>query len=607
MPNRIAAISALLILALLGCQDSEDGSPTSIVLGDSAKMGLRLVVPTNLNIDSGEVTITKGDLEYSQTVDLQDGSATVLFTDIQPGIWQIVVALYDEDGFLLYEGSGDAEVQGGQTTSAHIVLTESTGGLEVTIELPPGEEGGLVAYYPFSGSAADQSGNGHDGEVHGATLTNDRFGNPESAYHFDGVGDRINIGNEVKPPLPISVSLWVKFDDVNGDTGHDLFINDLEDGNWRYYGVYVRCNDGQLTARFNSGGVASPGTRRSKRTDEVVFTDGQWYHVAVVFVNANDIRLYVDGSERSGTYGGNATTLGYSDHDGYLGSRENPDGSFEGKLMGDLDEVRIYDRVLEADEILELGRDTPGDYVLIPPGAFTMGSPIDEPAHDDHETLHAVTLTQGFYMATTEVTEEWWDVVMGSGATTSQLPRASLSWDDAVAFCNQLSLDEELTPAYVINGPNGDVTWNREANGYRLPTEAEWEYACRAGSQEALCNGPITSAGCEPLDPNLDQVGWYCGNSEYTDIDVGQKNANAWGLHDMHGNIWEWVWDGYREDYQNLPADDPAYDAEPVTNRVLRGGSWNNDSQHCRSALRHSAYPSRRHVRVGFRPVRSAN
>ena len=154
--------------------------------------------------------------------------------------------------------------------------------------------------------------------------------------------------------------------------------------------------------------------------------------------------------------------------------------------------------------------------ILIPAGTFQMGSPPDEPGRGPDETLHTVTLTQGFYIAPTEVTEKLWDKVMGSGASTSQLPKAYVTWDNAVAFCNQLSLKEDLTPAYVVNGIEGDVTWNRAANGYRLPTEAEWEYACRAGNQAAFCNGPITDIfTCDPLelDPKLDQVGWYCGNS----------------------------------------------------------------------------------------------
>jgi len=251
----------------------------------------------------------------------------------------------------------------------------------------------------------------------------------------------------------------------------------------------------------------------------------------------------------------------------------------------------------------------PDGFVYIEPGTFMMGSPEDEPGrYSSSETLHTVTLTQDFYISQYEVTEELWDDVMGSGSSTSQLPKNDVSWDDCVAFCNQLSLNEGLTPAYVINGPNGDVTWNREANGYRLPTEAEWEYACRAGSQTAFCNGPITNPdnNCEPLDPNLDQVGWYCGNSGYTAHEVGQKSANAWGLYDMHGNLFEWVWDCWREDYENLPSEDPVYDVGSGAYRVIRGGFWDYDARRCRSAYRLGNSPSNTSYVIGFRLLRSA-
>ena len=250
------------------------------------------------------------------------------------------------------------------------------------------------------------------------------------------------------------------------------------------------------------------------------------------------------------------------------------------------------------------GGEVPVDFALINPGTFQMGSPPDEPGRNSDEVLHPVTLTQGFYISKYEVTEAWWDDVMGSGSSASQLPKSRVSWDMAVQFCNQLSIDEGLTPAYVIHGPNGNVTWNRDADGYRLPTEAEWEYACRAGSQEAFCNGPITQLDCDPIDPNLDEVGWYCGNA----IDrhgVGQKAPNGRGLHDMHGNMYEWVWDGYRDDYENLPSGDPVHDVSPGGHRVLRGGNWAGTAPNCRSASRQHYGPDDDPGIIGFRPARS--
>ncbi len=175
MSKRIVVTSVLLILALSGCQDTDERGPTSIVFGDTAKMSLRLEVPTNLNIDSGEVTISKGDLEYSRSVDLQDGSATIVFNEIQPGIWQIHVALYDADGFMLYEGSADAEVHDGEINSAHIVLTELSGDLEITIEIPPDGEDPLFVTIPAGtftmGSPSDELGRDPNETQHTVTLT----------------------------------------------------------------------------------------------------------------------------------------------------------------------------------------------------------------------------------------------------------------------------------------------------------------------------------------------------------------------------------------------------------------------------------------------------
>jgi formylglycine-generating enzyme required for sulfatase activity len=274
-------------------------------------------------------------------------------------------------------------------------------------------------------------------------------------------------------------------------------------------------------------------------------------------------------------------------------------GDYTGTLtvtpdMGDPQEVDVTMNVPGFEE----------EMVYVAPGSFQMGSPVGELGRDSNETQHPVTLTQGFFLSTHEVTEELWDEVMGGGST-SQEPKVYVSWDAAIAFCNALSEQEGLTPAYEIHGSCGDVTWNRSASGYRLPTEAEWEHACRAGSETAFANGDITEIGCG-YDPNLAAIGWYCGDDTGSHEEVGQKDPNAWGLYDMHGNVWECCWDGYRSDYENLTEEDPVYDVEPESFRVVRGGGWYNFAQHCRSAYRSSSYPSRGCYTIGFRIARSA-
>ena len=139
------------------------------------------------------------------------------------------------------------------------------------------------------------------------------------------------------------------------------------------------------------------------------------------------------------------------------------------------------------------------------------------------------------------------------------------------------------------------------AQGYRLPTEAEWEYACRAGSTTAFANGPITDTVCD--DPNLDQIGWYCGNANGWTHPVAQLDANDWGLYDMPGNLWEWCNDWFA--FYGGDETDPAGPPGPEVNRVIRGGSWNNDAQYCRSANRSNNHPDYSNFNVGFRPANS--
>ncbi len=226
-------------------------------------------------------------------------------------------------------------------------------------------------------------------------------------------------------------------------------------------------------------------------------------------------------------------------------------------------------------------------FKYIPPGTFTMGSPTDEPGRDSDETQHQVTLTQGYYLQTTEITQGQWKAVMGSNPSSfsscgDDCPVESVSWDDVqdfVAAMNQL----------------GEGT-------YRLPTEAEWECAARAGSTTAFANGGITETVCG-YDPNLYAMGWYCHNSGDMTHPVAQKAANAWGLYDMHGNVWEWVEDWFG-DYPSGSVTDPTGPASG-SYRVLRGGGWYYYAGYCRSANRGGLTPDVRGGNLGARLLRS--
>jgi formylglycine-generating enzyme required for sulfatase activity len=256
------------------------------------------------------------------------------------------------------------------------------------------------------------------------------------------------------------------------------------------------------------------------------------------------------------------------------------------------------------------GKAEPDSFVLINGGTFTMGSPADEPGRQDDEVQHQVTVGS-FYMGKYEVTQKEWYEVMGTTIRRQwdmvyknwsiygegdNYPMYYVSWFDAIEYCNKQSQKEGLTPAYTISDSGDDrtATWNRSTKGYRLPTEAEWEYACRARTTTAYNTGANIS----------DNTGWYEDNSGDTTHPVGQKPANAWGLHDMHGNVYEWCWDWY-DDYPSGAQTNPA-GASSGSERVIRGGSWGSTAPYVRSASRFDDTPPSQYGGVGFRVVRNA-
>ena len=210
----------------------------------------------------------------------------------------------------------------------------------------------------------------------------------------------------------------------------------------------------------------------------------------------------------------------------------------------------------------------------IPAGEFDMGSPEDEDGHNDDELRHHVIITKAFYIGTTEVTQAQWTKVMGFNRSSfkgDDLPVEKMSWTDAVNFCKKLSETEGKT--------------------YRLPTEAEWEYACRAGTA-----GAFAGTG------NIDDMAWYKANSNKTTHPVAMKQPNAWGLYDMHGNVAEWCSDRYLAEYPDESVTDQT-GPESGKFRVVRGGSWDYRPLGCRAAARTSRRTSYQLANTGFRVV----
>jgi formylglycine-generating enzyme required for sulfatase activity len=234
--------------------------------------------------------------------------------------------------------------------------------------------------------------------------------------------------------------------------------------------------------------------------------------------------------------------------------------------------------------------------VLIPAGTFLMGSLKAEDGAEDERPQHKVTLEQAYYMGVYPVTQEEYKKVMLTnpsyfsptgegkawvmGMSTSNFPVEQVSWVDAKAFCAKLSdLAAEKTAGRL----------------YRVPSEAEWEYACRAGSTKKYHYGDT--------EDDLKAVGWYEANSGSRPHNVGRKKPNAWGLHDMHGNVAQWCNDWYFKDYYSEGFNTNPKGPISGASRVVRGGNWLHVAGNCRAAIRGSKAPAFRYNNIGFRVV----
>ncbi|HEU5061397.1 MAG TPA: formylglycine-generating enzyme family protein [Kofleriaceae bacterium] len=278
--------------------------------------------------------------------------------------------------------------------------------------------------------------------------------------------------------------------------------------------------------------------------------------------------------------------------------------------------------------------------VAVAPGTFQMGSPVDEVGRESNfvdETQHEVTLTRGFEMTATEITQGQFEALFSYNpsqfsACGSQCPVEAINFYEALAYANLASEEQGLPPCYQLTDIGcGDATagsapdYCRENGfiasatvaltaetpydcaGFRLPTEAEREWAARAGTTQAFSNGrPLDEEHIDCATPfHLTQVAWYCGNAGGTTHAVGTRDANPWGLFDMHGNVHEWTWDLYGE-FPTRAVTDPL-GVEDGPERTYRGGAFGDSARYARSAMRASMEPGSRYPgNLGLRLVRTA-
>ncbi|MBW2734182.1 MAG: formylglycine-generating enzyme family protein [Deltaproteobacteria bacterium] len=278
---------------------------------------------------------------------------------------------------------------------------------------------------------------------------------------------------------------------------------------------------------------------------------------------------------------------------------------------------------------LDLSNCQTSAFALIQPGNFTMGSPVDEACRvtdtNFSETPHEVSLTRPFEIAITEVTQAQYKALLNDEPSFNKpcggdCPVESVNWNQAAAYCNALSEQVGLARCYTCTGASTSTTCTEASDyegkdiyscpGYRLPTEAEWEYAYRAGSTTPFyvsqnCDGTLDTP-CDDLQENYDKIGWCGQNSAGAIHPVKAKEPNAWGLYDMAGNVWEWCHDWYAKDLGGSFASDPVTTcSKDCMLRVSRGGSHEEGFSYMRAAIRNRMDPDREMDHVGFRCVRT--
>jgi len=451
---------------------------------------------------------------------------------------------------------------------------------------------GLVAWYPFDGNASDMSGNGNHGTVNGATLSADRHGHANKAYSFDGVDDQIIVANHSSVNFgqgDFSLISWIKytgsdrgalFYKYNGNTYNNLGF------------VFYLVPEIRSARLFLSDGVS--------RYDDTLLPfnlpSSIWHQIGLSINFGSSAVLFVDGVSQGILQ--ISDTVGSIDNTNPLliGSNDINSEFFNGSI----DDIRIYNRALSSEEVRSLYRvESPNHFVEMnstvdlemiwaEPGTFTMGSPTSESGRNSDENSHNVTLSKGFYLGKYEVTQAQYEAVMTGvtgdlNATPSNWsgnpnrPVDSVSYEDIQVFLVRLNVLES----------------NKTQNGwaYVLPTEAQWEYACRAGTSTRYSWGNSISA----TDAN-----WDHGADPDRPVDVGSFSPNAFGFHDMHGNVYEWVADWYGV-YSNTSLTDPL-GLQNGSQKVIRGGAYGNGVvANLRAAFRYKNSTSLRANGLGFR------
>ena len=463
----------------------------------------------------------------------------------------------------------------------------------------------------------DLSGKGITDEIGLVLINSDYIGDlieldlSENSLTNDFVKALIETSNAPKLEKLLLVSNYIKSSSIPSlveKFGNALNNNPSEGDNDHICGVAIYYDGGNWIRLFDAAkkGLIDPRDLNNKEIDDASYESaGGAYYTSLILNKVED--FYWIFNEESGDDEifdnlGDAEAA-FEELKGDEDEEESDDSDSDDKWYDPLNELsqknkRERDNIIdEVDKLCkkrakklglpgvaeqELAEDVHLEMVLIPAGTFVMGSPTSEEGREDVETQHEVTITKPFYMGKYEVTQEQWEVVMGNNPSSNKGAKTAvtdLSWEDCQEFIKNL---------------------NEKTNGgYRLPTEAEWEYACRAGTTTSYSIGDEISKG----DANYGNSDWSDNWNGIKPVALGSYKPNPFGLYDMHGNVWEWCEDWYA-DYPAGAVTDPT-GLETGEDRVLRGGSFESDGSNARSSFRNLNSPTNRYADYGFRLART--
>lgn len=342
--------SAILLATLTLCREkTELMSPKQKETGTIICSMDMTKAPKEVNSIKGFLSRSEEDTIFFDFV-LENDSACTIVENIIIGSWMLQVYAYDISNNPIYYGNKTVSVQPNCTTPVVLFLNPISRSLEITVKWNKHSQSDLIAFFPFNGDAKEKSGHNNHGVVHGATLTTDRFGQPESAYYFDGIDDFIDVGNKpilkVKPP--VTITAWIKY------MGKDCKILKTSFHKARYFGIMININPHtrRLNLNYGDGGVISPMSRRTKAI-EAPMSDN-WFHFAGIIRDSLDMDIYINSENIIGDYSGAGGPVQYADTPLIIGKVDTDHTGPSGFMHGKRDDIRIYDCALTEEEIYQI-------------------------------------------------------------------------------------------------------------------------------------------------------------------------------------------------------------------------------------------------------------